>query len=394
MWYNGGMTGKKQKKDEIVIFSDQDVKLEVDMHDETVWLTQEQMVKLFQRDQSVISRHIRNIFREGELEENEHYLQEMRIVEDGEGGTFMQKMHKSGKTGEEKSNMQNMHNALGEETYLQKKQINGNEDEKNKLQNTFDDEKKLGRPITLYSLDVVISVGYRVRSKRGTKFRIWANSVLKDYLMKGYAINQKRLEEVDRKKLEELQGTISVVRRLIQRQELSSGEANGVLEVISRYTESFQTLKEYDDGKISLKGLNKAKVKFRMTGEMGEEYVMQLKETVRGGELFGKMRDESFYGDIEAIYQEFNGRELYPSVAEKAANLLYFLIKDHPFYDGNKRIAAMLFIVFLTMNDYHLTEVGETKISDRALTAITLLIAESKAKEKELIVELVEKLLK
>ncbi len=241
-WYNLDMSKEEQgKKDEIVIFSDQDVKLEVNMHDETVWLTQEQMVKLFQRDQSVISRHIRNIFREGELEENE-------------------------------SNMQNMHNALGEGSNMQN------------MHNALAKKKVSDKPITLYSLDVVISVGYRVRSKRGTKFRIWANSILKDYLMKGYAINRKRLEEVDRKKLEELQGTISVVRRLMQRQELTGGEANGVLEVISKYTESFQVLKEYDEGKINLKGLNAPRAKFRMTGEMGEEYVEQLRRTVGGGE--------------------------------------------------------------------------------------------------------------
>ena len=177
------------------------------------------------------------------------------------------------------------------------------------------------------------------------------------------------------------------------RNELNAGEANGVLEVISKYAGSFEALQQFDDGYIDLRSVNGPKKQKKLTVEMCDEVIVELRKSVNGSNLFGKRRNKSFDGDIAAIYQSFDGNELYPTVAEKAANLLYFIIKDHPFYDGNKRIGALLFIVFLTLNDVHLTANGETKISDRALTAIALLIAESEPGEKDLIVSLVRKLL-
>ena len=192
---------------------------------------------------------------------------------------------------------------------------------------------------------------------------------------------------------------MGVVRRLISRQELDAGEANGVLEVISKYAGSFQALKEYDDGFIDLSSVNAmgktkaSKKQKELTMDMCLAMINELRNSVDGGDLFGKKRDDSFDGALKSIYQSFSGKELYPTVSEKAANLLYFIIKDHPFYDGNKRIGSLLFIMFLTINDYHLTENGETKISDRALTALALLIAESEPSEKELIVNLTRKLL-
>ena len=213
--------------------------------------------------------------------------------------------------------------------------------------------------------------------------------------MGGIAVNERRLSQLSEKKLKNVENMMGVVRRLISRQELDAGEANGVLEVISKYAGSFEALKEYDDGFIDLSSVNeKSKRKQKiLTVEMCENVIGNLRVSVKGGDLFGKKRNDSFDGALNSIYQSFSGKELYPTVPEKAANLLYFIIKDHPFYDGNKRIGALLFIVFLTINDFHLTESGETKISDRALTAIALLIAESEPSEKGLIVSLVRKLL-
>ena len=254
--------------------------------------------------------------------------------------------------------------------------------------------RKVVRERLIYNLDAIISVGYRVNSKKATDFRIWATRTLKQYIVNGVAVNERRLEQLDAKKLKDVEHMMGVVRRLIRRQELDAGEANGVLEVITQYMTSFEVLKEFDDGKIDLTGLNKTKRKQRILSlEMCDDLVKELKVKVKGGELFGKIRGENFEGTLSAVAQTFGGKDLYPTVAEKAANLLYLVIKDHPFYDGNKRIGSLLFIVFLTLNDYHLTKNGETKISDKALTAIALLIAESKPAEKELIVALVCKLL-
>ena len=186
---------------------------------------------------------------------------------------------------------------------------------------------------------------------------------------------------------------MSIVRRLTTSKLLDAGEANGVLEVISRYAGSFKILKEYDEGHIDLSFIGGKRKPKALTEAACISAVNELRNSIKGSDLFGKPRDGSFKGSLAAIFQSFDGRELYPSIPEKAANLLYFIIKDHPFYDGNKRIGALLFVLFLTLNDYNLTQKGETKISDRALTAIALLIAESEPKEKNLIISLVCKLL-
>ena len=253
------------------------------------------------------------------------------------------------------------------------------------------------RKVKLYNLDAIISVGYRVNSKKATDFRIWATSVLKHYVTDGIAVNQRRLKTLqdkkDAKRLREVEKMMGLVRRLTTTKLLDAGEANGVLEVISRYAGSFKTLKEYDEGYIDLSFIGGKRKQKELTVAACVTAVEELKRSVQGGELFGKLRNNSFEGSLAAIFQSFDEKELYPSVPEKAANLLYFIIKDHPFYDGNKRIGALLFVLFLTLNNCNLTENGETKISDRALTAIALLIAESKPKEKDLIVSLVRKLL-
>lgn len=310
----------------------------VDAENETVWATQEQIAELFDVTIPNINMHLKRIYAEGELEEKRTIKKNLIVRTEG--------------------------------------------------------KRQVRREVNFYNLDAIISVGYRVNSKKATDFRIWATKVLKQYVVGGVAINERRLKQLSAEKLKNVEDMMAVVRRLIGRQELDAGEATGVLEVISKYAGSFQALKEYDDGFIDLSAMNeKGKSQKELTPEMCMKIVEELRVSVKGGELFGKKRNESFDGTLAAINQSFDGKELYPSISEKAANLLYFVIKDHPFYDGNKRIGALLFIVYLTINDMHLTKSGETKISDRALTALALLIAESEPEEKELIVSLTMKLL-
>lgn len=328
---------EEEKRIEIYRGAEGEVVFDVDTEGETIWATQEQIAQLFGVNRTVIGRHIRNIIKEGELEEKSICAKNAHMV----------------------------NNRIYE--------------------------------ATVYNLDAIISVGYRVNSKKATNFRIWATSVLRRFVTDGVAVNERRLltlrERKDLKKLRDVEEVMGLVRRLTERSLLDAGEANGIIEVISKYAGSFKTLEEYDEGHIDLSFMNARKRGRELTIETCQKAVSQLRENVKGSELFGKERNGSFAGSLSAIFQSFNGKELYPSVAEKAANLLYFIIKDHPFYDGNKRIGALLFVLFLTLNDYHLTDKGETKISDRALTAIALLIAESEPKEKGLITSLVCRLL-
>ena len=314
-----------------------EVVFNVDAENETIWATQEQIAQLFDVDRTVIVRHLRNIYKDGELDE---------------GATCAKN-----------------------------------------AQAQMEGGRMVTRTRPLYNLDAIISVGYRVNSKKATNFRIWATKTLHQYVVNGVAVNEHRLKQLSSEKLKNVENMMGVVRRLIARQELDAGEANGVLEVISKYAGSFKTLKEYDDGFIDLSSVNKKRKQKQLTPDMCVEMIDELRKSVDGGDLFGKRRNDGFVGALSSIYQSFDGKELYPTVSEKAANLLYFIIKDHPFYDGNKRIGSLLFIMFLTINDCHLTKNGETKISDRALTALALLIAESNPTEKELIVSLTRKLL-
>lgn len=315
-----------------------EVVFNVDAENETIWASIDQIAQLFDISRRTIERHINNIYEEGELDEKRTATKNVAVRTEG--------------------------------------------------------KREIRREVMFYNLDVIISVGYRVNSRKATDFRIWATKVLKQYVVGGIAVNERRIKQLSSEKLKNVESMMGVVRRLIARQELDAGEATGVLEVISKYAGSFQTLREYDDGFIDLSAMNKkSKKQVVLTPEMCESFIVELRENQNGGELFGKKRNDSFAGSLSSIYQSYDGKDLYPTIAEKAANLLYFIIKDHPFYDGNKRIGALLFIVFLTMNNYHLTDKGETKISDRALTAMALLIAESNPDEKELIVNLTIKLL-
>ncbi|MBR0480007.1 type II toxin-antitoxin system death-on-curing family toxin [Candidatus Saccharibacteria bacterium] len=354
----------EEKRVEIFRGDSGEVIFNVDPEGETIWATQEQMARVFDTDLSVISRHLKNIYAEGELEESPAFS-ETEIV--------------------------------GEERTIAKNARVQNRTVKEKLMVRKEGNRVVRRKVKVYNLDAIISVGYRVNSKKATQFRVWATGVLRQYLIGGVAVNERRLislqEKKDLKRLRDVEGMMGIVRRLTTQYTLNLGEANGVIEVISRYAGSFRTLEEYDDGHIDLSFMGSAGKQRILTKEACFSAVQQLRESVGGSELFGKLRNGSFEGSLAAIFQSFDGRELYPSVPEKAANLLYFIIKDHPFFDGNKRIGALLFILFLTLNDYHLTEKGETKISDRALTAIALLIAESEPGEKKLIISLVCRLL-
>ena len=303
-------------KNEIVLFENQNVKLEVNVKDETVWLTQEQMVNLFGRDQSVISRHIKNIFKEKELDEE--------------------------------SNMQKLHIANSD------------------------------KPITLYNLDVIISVGYRVKSQNGIIFRKWANKILKDYLLKGYAVNQKRLEY-----LEKTVKLIDIASRIDA--PITGDEATGIIKVINNYSNALNLLDDYDHRSVEKpKGTTDDKI---ITYEECMDIIRKLKFN-SDSDLFALERNEGLKAILGAIYQSFDGKDVYPSIEEKAANFLYMIVKNHVFIDGNKRIAATLFIYFL--NYYNILYKDEVKVIDNnTLVSLTLLIAESNPLEKEILTDLV-----
>ena len=297
---------------ELVLFesADKSVSLSVPFENDTVWLNQNQMIELFQRDQSVISRHIKNVFQEQEVDE--------------------------------KSNMHFLHNAFSD------------------------------KPVAYYSLDVIISVGYRVKSKRGVEFRKWANSVLKSYILKGYAANDRRLEE--------LRQTLQILRR--NEAELESDQ---ILSVVEQYTKALDLLDDYDH--LCVKRPDGTAETYRITYEECRKVIDSMRFGAESS-LFGNEKDGSFEGSIGAIYQTFGGKDVYATVQEKAANLLYFITKNHSFSDGNKRIAATIFLYFLDKNGL-LFENGIKRIEDNTLVALTIMIAESKPDEKELMVNLV-----
>jgi prophage maintenance system killer protein len=313
-------------QDQIILYQTNDgqTEIEVNMYGETVWLSQDQMSGLFERDQSVIARHIANIFKEGELDDQ--------------------------------SNMQILHN-------------------------TFSKYK----PTKIYSLDVIISVGYRVKSIRGTQFRIWANRILKDYLIEGYAVR----ETLKLDQYKELKQLIKIMSRTLETQlSLASKESRGLLEVITDYTYALDTLDDYDNKRISGQGITKNNI-FHATYKLAIEAIEQLKEKFGGSTLFAVEKDESFHSSIGQIYQTFNSKELYETVEEKAAMLLYLVVKNHSFIDGNKRIGATLFLWFMENNGILYHEAGTKSIADETLVALTLLIAESKSEEKDTIVNVI-----
>ena len=316
--------------DKIVIYrtADGQTSIDVKLEHDTVWLSQAQMAELFQKDQSVVARHISNVFKEGELTQE--------------------------------SNMQILHN-------------------------TFSKYK----PTKVYSLDVIISVGYRVKSSRGTQFRIWANRILKDYLVKGYAVNRALTEQ----RYAELKQLVGVLGRTVKAQEtLTSDDALSLLEVVSDYTYALDTLDRYDYQQLSI-GQTTNEEKFRATYEGAMQAIEGLKAKFGGSQWFGNEKDDSFKSSIGQIYQTFGGQDLYPSVEEKAAMLLYLVTKNHSFSDGNKRIAATLFLWFMAGNGILYNADGSKRIADNTLVALTLMIAESRTEEKDVMVKVVVNLI-
>ena len=321
-----GKTGvvESPNRGEIVLYGapDGSARLDVRLEQETVWLTQAQMVELFGRDQSVISRHLRNLFREGELPET--------------------------------GNMQKVHLASSD------------------------------RPTAFYSLEVTISVGYRVKSRRGTQFRIWATQVLRDHLLRGYTVNQLRLDELNQ--------AVRLIASTVDRQDLSGDEARALLRVVGEYSFALDLLDDYDHQRLAV-----APAGGQMVHALGTDEALRIVERLRerfgAGTLVGRLRGDGLDSAIGAVMQSFDGQDLYPSLEEKAAHLLYFLVKNHPFVDGNKRIGAALFLWFLEKNGALSGRDGERRVSDAALVALTLLMAESRPAERAVVVRIATHLL-
>ncbi|MGB5846950.1 MAG: RhuM family protein [Ignavibacteriaceae bacterium] len=327
------MKQKESPKGEIVLYKtpEGDTQIDVKLEEDTVWLNQDQICRLFTKVKSTISYHISSIYKEGELSKSST-VRKFRTV-----------------------------------------QIEGN--------------RKIERELEHYNLDVIISVGYRVKSKLGTQFRIWANKILKDYLIKGYALNEKRLK-YQKERIKELEKTLDIFSKITESHQLKQDEFAGIIRVVKDYTYALDTLDNYDSNTLKISSTNKREG-FQIDYESSNKVIKKMKEKFGGSSLFGKEKDKSFKGTIGTIYQTFGKKELYPSVDEKAAHLLYFTIKNHSFVDGNKRIAAALFLWFLQMNNYLYTKDGRKRIPDNALVALCLLIAESNPKEKDMIVKVV-----
>lgn len=315
--------------DKIVIYrtADGQTSIDVKLEDETVWLSANQMANLFDRDEKTIRKHINNVFSEGELEKR---TTRIFCVVDG-----------------------------------------------------------VKQPVAFFSLDVIISVGYRVKSQRGIQFRIWANKVLKEYLVKGYVVNKVLTEQ----RYTELKQLVTVLGRTVKAQEaLTSEDALNLVEVVSDYTYALDTLDKYDYQQLAVEQTTND-VKFHATYEGAMQAIEELKEKFGGSQWFAHEKDDSFKSSIGQIYQTFGGQDLYPSVEEKAAMLLYLVTKNHSFSDGNKRIAATLFLWFMAGNGILYNPDGSKRIADNTLVALTLMIAESRTEEKDVMVKVVVNLI-
>jgi prophage maintenance system killer protein len=315
------------KTGEVILYKTEDgiTSLSVRLDHETVWLDAHQMAKLFDRDRTVIVRHVKNIYATKELERKSTCAKTAQVAADG-------------KT----------------------------------------------RQMDIYNLDIILSVGYRVNSKRGTQFRQWATNTLRDHIVRGYTVNEQRLHE-QTAKLADLRRTVALLEKTLAHQVIGFDEAKGLLNVITDYAYALTTLDRYDHGALAIEATTKSVYVLEHSKAM--EIVLSMK--VEFGGLFGIEKDEGFKSALGTIYQTFSGVALYPSVEEKAANLLYFIVKNHAFIDGNKRIAAAIFIYFLAGNGILYRSDGSKRIADNALVALTLLIAESKSDEKDTIAKVI-----
>jgi len=304
-----------------------ETQIEVRFEKDTVWLSLNQISELFGRDKSVISRHLNNIYKESELDYNSTVAKNATVQKEG--------------------------------------------------------KRAISREIEYYNLDAIISIGYRVNSKQGTQFRIWATNRLKEYLIQGYSINEKRLNELNQ--------LIQIIANTEDNANEIS-EAKGLLNVLTKYTKSFILLNQFDSNTIELKNLDD-NITFEIDYNDACKAIAELKTQLiiqkEATELFGNPKDNSFEGILKSITQTFDGIYLYPTIEEQAANLLYFIIKNHPFSDGNKRIGAFIFVWFLDKNKHLFKNNGENKINENALIALALLVAQSNPNEKELMIKLI-----
>ncbi len=318
---------QEENRGELVIFKAEDgqAAIEVKLQEETVWLSQDQMTRLFDKNKRTISEHVRNVFKEKELQ----------------GKSVVRKFRTTARDGK-----------------------------------SYD--------VTHYNLDVIISVGYRVKSKRGTQFRIWATRVLREHLVKGFTINDRRLKE--------LHQAVHLITEYAERRDLSGDEAKALLHVVEDYTFALDLLDDYDHQRVAVTAATDRSV-IPVTYEEATRLIGRLRLQFQASELFGREKDKSLHGSLAGIFQTFSGKDLYPSIEEKAAHLLYFIVKNHSFVDGNKRIAAALFLWFLEKNRILYRGDGTKRLAENALVAMTLLIAESRPAEKEIITRVVANLL-
>ena len=323
------------EENKIIIYQTEDGQTQIDvrLENETVWLTQAQMVELFQTTKQNVSLHLNNLYKEGELKKEGTVKEYLTVQQEG--------------------------------------------------------KRNVSRKVKYYDLDVIISVGYRVKSKRGTAFRIWARNIIKDFLVKGYAVN----EQIRKEQIADLRQLVGMLGRTIQNQPLlSNDETNALFEVVTDYTYALDTLDNYDYQRLTIDKTTKEEP-FHATYENAMGAINGLREKFGGSALFGNEKDDSFKSSIGQIYQTFGGEELYPSVEEKAAMLLYLVTKNHSFSDGNKSIAATLFLWFLNNNNVLYRKDGSKRIADNTLVALTLMIAESKTEEKDVMVKVVVNLI-
>jgi prophage maintenance system killer protein len=322
---------------EIIIYTAEDGKttVEVRMEKDTVWLNHNQMAQLFETERSVINKHILNIYKTGELEDKTTCAKIAQVQSEG--------------------------------------------------------HRKVERKIKHYNLDVIIAVGYRVNSRRGTQFRIWANQILKEYLIQGYALNMSQLQK-QAEQLTELKKVIYLLNDISSKKSLTNNELDVLLNIVSNYAHALDILDQYDFQTLAIENTTKNEL-YRISYKEAISKIQFIKNKYAYPPLFGKEKDQSFHSSIETIYQTFNGAYLYPSVEEKAANLLYFIVKNHSFVDGNKRIAAMLFLYFLERNNLLYDVYGNKRIADNALVAITLMIAISNPEEKDLLIKVIVNLI-
>ncbi len=325
----------ENKQIEIFKSDDGATEIEVQVEKDTVWLNQYQISDLFLTDRTSIGRHINNIYKTNELDKNSSSAKIAQVQKEG--------------------------------------------------------KRTITRQIGIYNLDVILSIGYRVNSERGRQFRIWANRILSDYLLKGYALNEKKLK-AENEQLKELKKSVKILGEILNYKSLTNDESVGLLKIISDYAYALDILDQYDYHKLEIKDTT-GKETYLLTYEEAMKQIIEVKKTYGHSNLFGNEKDDSFKSSISTIYQTFGGKDLYPSIEEKAANLLYFITKNHSFSDGNKRIAALLFLYFMEKNGVLFDINGNKRIADNALVALTLMIAVSKPEEKNIMTKVIVNLI-